>query len=158
MSFLDDLVLAAVFDGFELDLAGEGRDDVGEVADARDDAVFASDDGAPQGIGEHRFVVGDGGADTDAGALVDIGAAAGEPADLGDDLLHVLRDGDVEVGRHRMVLRLHDVDLVFDAGRVVGAHLGAVAVLQRRDDAAAVGVVLGLAEATMKTSSGSRMR
>ena len=40
------------------------------------------------------------------------------------------------------MLRVHDVDLVLDLRRVVRAYLGAVAVLQRRDDAAAVGVVL----------------
>ena len=37
-----------------------------------------------------------------------------------------------------------DVDLDVDVERVVGADLGAEAVLQRRDDAAAVGVVLGV--------------
>ena len=35
-------------------------------------------------------------------------------------------------------------ELVVEAQRVVGAHLGAEAVLQRGDDAAAVGVVLGV--------------
>lgn len=140
----DDLVFAAVFDGFEFDFAGEGRDDVGEVADAGDDAVFAGDDGAPESVGEHGFVVGDGGADGDAGALVDVGAPAGEAAYFGDDLFHVLGHGDIEVGGEGVVLRLHDVDFVLDAGGVVGADLGAVAVFEGGDDAAAVGVVLGV--------------
>ena len=42
----------------------------------------------------------------------------------------------------RDALLLHDLDLGLGALRVVGADLGAVAVLERRDDAAAVRVVL----------------
>ena len=100
-------------------------------------------DRAALGVGQQALVVGDGGADGDAGALVDVGAAAREPADLGDDLLHVLRHGDLEVVvLEAHALLVHDADLVLDRARVVGADLDAVAVLQRRDDAAAVGVVL----------------
>ena len=63
---------------------------------------------------------------------------------LGHDLLHVLGS----VGLHRIgearALRLHDVDLVLDARGVVRADLRAEAVLEGRDDAAAVRVVLGI--------------
>ena len=41
-------------------------------------------------------------------------------------------------------LLLDDRDLLHHLARVVGADLGAEAVLERRDDAAAVGVVLGV--------------
>ena len=72
------------------------------------------------------------------------GTAAGQVGDLGDDLLHVL--GARSTGCRRPAndgaLLLHDGDLVLDGPRVVRADLRAEAVLERRDDAAAVGVVL----------------
>ena len=43
---------------------------------------------------------------------------------------------------HRCRFLLHDVDFLLDGIRVVGADLGTVAILERRDDAPAVGVVL----------------
>src|SRR5690606_25178668 len=75
---LDDLVFPAVFDGLELDLAAERRDDVREVANARYHAVLARDNRPAQSVREHRFVVRDAGADANAGALVHIRAAARE--------------------------------------------------------------------------------
>ena len=44
----------------------------------------------------------------------------------------------------QVALLLHDVDFFLDGARVVGVNLRAVAVFQRRDDASAVGVVLGV--------------
>jgi hypothetical protein len=64
---------------------------------------------------------------------------------LGDDLLHVPRAEDLDVrrlGPERLLL--HDRDLVGDRARVVGADLRSEPVLERRDDAAAVRVVLGV--------------
>ena len=85
---LDDLLLAAVVDGLELDLAGgESR----AVLQAWK-ALLADADGAAHGVGEERLVVGYGGANGHAGALVDVGASAREARDLGDDLLHILGD------------------------------------------------------------------
>ncbi len=109
------------------------------------DHLLVQADGAAKGVGQQALVVGDGGADGDAGALVDVRAAPGQAGDLGDDLLHVL--GHAHLVLHviePVALLLHDVDLVLDAARVVSADLGAVAVLERRDDAAAIRVVLGV--------------
>ena len=52
-------------------------------------------------------------------------------------------DGRASAGERPRLL-LDDVHLDVDVERVVGADLGAEAVLQRRDDAAAVRVVLGV--------------
>ncbi len=46
------------------------------------------------------------------------------------------------LGLERTCLGLHDLDLVLERARIVGANLGAEAILQRRDDAPAIGVVL----------------
>ena len=73
------------------------------------------------------------------------GTAAGEARDLDDDLLHVLRDVDRAVA---VVLEVRCAPARRSSIscsallRVVRADLRAVAVLQRRDDAAAVRVVL----------------
>ena len=64
---------------------------------------------------------------------------------LGHDALHVLGGGGLEaVGGEARALGLHDRDLVLEAARVVGADLRAEAVLERRDDPAAVRIVLGV--------------
>ncbi len=82
----------------------------------------------------------------DAGAGVDLRRLADQPGEAGDDLEQV-------VGQHRLPsgavpleqrLLADQRELVVEAQRVVGADLGAEAVLQRGDDAAAVGVVLGV--------------
>ena len=71
--------------------------------------------------------------------------AAGQLAHLGDDLGHERRHLHVEpVGAERPRLLLDDRGLELGVERVVGADLRAEAVLERRDDAAAVGVVLGV--------------
>ena len=69
--------------------------------------------------------------------------AAGQLAERGDDLLHVVGQvhGDV-ADRAGPRLLAHDGHLGLDVERVVRADLAAEAILQRRDDAAAVGVVL----------------
>ena len=73
------------------------------------------------------------------------GRLAGQVGQLGHDLLHVLRACRPDaVDREGRALGVHDGDLVGELLGVVRADLGAEAVLQRRDDAAAVGVVLGI--------------
>ena len=63
--------------------------------------------------------------------------------DFGDDFLHPARHVDAVVAHvQRRGFLLHDVDFVVDGVRIVGADLRPVAILQRRDDAAAIGVVL----------------
>ena len=71
-------------------------------------------------------------------------AASGEVRELGHDLLHEVREDQLEVVGQRIPLRLHDLDLLADRQRVVRAHLRAEAVLERRDDPATRRVVLGV--------------
>ena len=99
--------------------------------------------GAPQRVGDERLVVGDRGAHGNPGALVHVRRAAREAGDLGDDLLHVARDPQLAPGRADVDALLgDDVQFLVDVARVVRADVRAVAVLERGDDAAAVGVVL----------------
>ena len=72
-----------------------------------------------------------------AGALVDGRGLAQRAGEAGQDLDQVVGHLGDQVG-----LLADHRDLVLELDRVVGADLGAEAVLERRDDAAAVGVVL----------------
>ena len=69
---------------------------------------------------------------------------AGLVCQLGDDVLHEVRDGDGShvVGLVLVPLLLHDFDFELDSLRIVGPDLGAIAVLERRDDPTPVRVVL----------------
>src|SRR6476469_2803480 len=80
---------------------------------------------------------GDGEACGDTGALVDGGGLAQSAGEAGDDFEQVLRHVGDELG-----LLADERDLVRHLCRVVRADLGAEAVLERGDDAAAVRVVL----------------
>ena len=75
----------------------------------------------------------------DAGALVDRAGLAQRAGEPGEDLDEVVGYVGHEVG-----LLADHRDLVLELDRVVRADLGAEPVLERRDDAAAVGVVLGV--------------
>ena len=55
-----------------------------------------------------------------------------------------MRNDQVLLVKEAGALLVHDGDLFLDMARVVGMNLGAVAVFERSDDAAAVGVVLGV--------------
>ena len=122
-----------------------------EVVDAGDDRPLAGTQAPPQRVRRQRLVVADAEADADAAALVDLVARPGEVAERGDDLGQVVGHDDLDLteraadrGRHveRHRLLQHDRHLGRDVERVVRADLAAEAVLQRGDDAAAVGVVL----------------
>ncbi len=136
---VEDLVLAALLARLELDLAAEHVDRGLEVDGACDRIVLALPAGAVDGGGRDGLGPGDREPGADAAALVDrarLAQGAGEP---GEDLDQVVGHVGDEVG-----LLADDRDLVVELGRVVGADLGAEAVLERSDDAAAVGVVLGV--------------
>ena len=105
---------------------------------------LAGAQGAAHGRGDEGLVVGDGEADRDAAALVEVGAAPGQLADLGHHLFHEGRHADGHAGRREVGLVLHDAHFGHGLVGVVRADLRAEAVLERRDDAAAVGVVLGV--------------
>ena len=82
---------------------------------------------------------GDGEPRGDPRALVDRGRGAQRPGEARDDL-----DEGVGHGGDEVRLLADDGHLVVELARVVGADLGAEAVLERGDDPAAVGVVLGV--------------
>src|SRR6266496_3543680 len=142
---LDDLLLAGISNRLQLDLAAGRRQQRRQVAHARRHLALAVADRTAQGVGLEALEVADRDADADARALRDVRAAAGEVGNLGDDLLHVGRHDGLELsGPEVAPLLLHDVDLVRDRLRVVGPNLRTEAVLQRRDDPATIGVVLGV--------------
>ena len=117
-----------------------------EVAHPGHDLGLAVAQRAARGVGDERLVVGDRQAHRHAGALVDVRRAAGLLAHLGHDLGHERRAPATlrPSARERPRLLLDDVHLELGVERVVRADLRAEAVLQRRDDAPAVRVVLGV--------------
>src|SRR3990172_2280270 len=61
---------------------------------------------------------------------------------LGDNLFHILRHKDLYlILIELLTLGFDNGDFLFDGGRIVGLNLSAVSVLERRDNAAAVGIV-----------------
>ena len=93
-----------------------------------------------------------------AGALVDVRLWRARWRQRGHDLGHVVGHRDAQAGGvERPGLLAHDRHLGLDVERVVRADLRAEAVLQRRDDAAAVRVVLGVGRRDSITSSGRRI-
>src|SRR2546426_2443377 len=141
----EDLVFAAVAERFHLDLAAGRGDDRPEVAHARRDLALVETNGALERVGQEVFPVADADPHRHARALADLRRLARQVRELGDDLLHVGRRDELEPGRReRCELGFHDRDLVFEPTRVVRADLGAEAVLERRDDPAPIGIVLGV--------------
>src|SRR6266849_4330145 len=74
----------------------------------------------------------------------EVGAAAREVRELGNNLFHEAREDELEIFWNRMALRLHDLHLFADAQRIVRADLRSESVLQWSDDPAARRVVLGV--------------
>src|SRR6185436_15027413 len=141
----EHLVFAAVAEGLQLDLAAGRRDDGPEFAHARGDLALVEPDGALERIGEQVLPVADADPHRYARALANLGRLARQVRQLGHDLLHVRRRHVLEAGRWELrELGLHDGDLVLEPPRIVGADLRAEAVLEGRDDASAIRVVLGV--------------
>ena len=90
----DDLVLPALLERLDLDLPLRGRHERGEVAHPGDDHRLADAQRPAQRVRDQRLVVGDRESDRHPAALVDVRAAPGELADLGQHLLHERRDHD----------------------------------------------------------------
>src|SRR5579884_170271 len=140
--FLDDTLFLDIADGIKLDLAAGRSDDARKVAHARGDIAFAQAQRAAVGIAQHVLVVGDRDAHTDAGTLADIAAATRQLCKFGNDFLHELRINHIQLIRWKgCAFGLHDLHFVFYRARIVRANLGADAVFERRDNAAAIGVV-----------------
>ena len=144
---LEQLQLPALLQLVELDLAEGDRDDRRQVDHPGHRHLLAADGGPAHGRGPHGLGGGDGEAGRDAGAGVDLGRLAHRPGEAGDDLEQVAGDQRpaerlLVPGQHRLLA--DQGHLVVQAQRVVGADLGPEAVLERGDDAAPVGVVLGV--------------
>ena len=138
-----DSVLLPFFHRLEFHLALQRRQHEGQVRHSRHYVGLADAERPTEGVGEQGLVVGDGGANGNAGALVYVRRTPGLVGDLGDDLLHEGRHVDAVVAHvERRRLLFHDVDFLVDVLRVVGADLGTVAILQGGDYASPVGVVL----------------
>src|SRR3954470_10064196 len=135
----EDLELASLLARLELDLAAEHVDGGLEVDDPRHSLLLPLPGRPVQGRGGDRLRPGDREARTDTRALVHGGGLAQVAGEAGEDLDEVVRYLGDELG-----LLADDRHLVLELGRVVRADLGAEAVLERGDDATAVGVVLGV--------------
>ncbi len=137
---VEDLALAALLAGLELDLAAEHVDRGLQVDDPGDRLVLAlrRSPGAappPRRSRRRRSRTGRETPERWSTAL----RLAQRPGEAGQDLDEVVG----YVGDQVRLLPDHG-DLVVELDRVVGADLGAEPVLERRDDPAAVGVVLGV--------------
>ena len=121
---LDDLLVLALFDGFELDLALQRWHHERQVGDAGDDLVLAKTNRTPHCVRQHRLVVGDRSADGDAGALRHVRRTSCQARDLRNDFRHEVGHDHREVVTFEVsALLLHDRDFVLDRSRVVRPEL-----------------------------------
>ncbi len=139
-----DVALAPLLDRVELDAAlGRGQHRR-QIAHARHGLGLARARGAPDRRGRQRLDVPDRVADADPAPMVDVRRAPELGRERGHDLLHERRNAHRDVARGGARLLIHDHDLVAELLGVVRADLRAEPVLQRRHDAAAVRVVVGV--------------
>ena len=127
---------------FELELAGNGRQRRIDVGDARRDDRLVGADGAPLGARDHVLEQRDRQPLADAGALVDLLVLPRLERDFLDHLADERRDLDRAAAALEPRFLRRDRHRILAGGGVVRPDLGADAVLQRRDDLAARGVVL----------------
>ncbi len=132
-------LLAALLAGLELELAAQHVDHGAEVDDPGHRVGLPQHGAAVPGRGGDGFGRGDREPRRHPGALIDRVGLTQVAGEAGDHLHQV-------VGHLRAQVRLlqDDADLGVELQRVVRADLGAEPVLERGDDAAAVGVVLGV--------------
>ena len=135
----------------QFDLAGDAGQRGVDVADTRHDEGFAVNQGTAFGVRDDQLHGGDGQALRDAGTLVNLLVFARGEGDAFDDLADVVRNLDVldgvvagGVAAGGPGFLLGDGDAFADGFRIVRADLRADAVLERGDDFAASGVVLGV--------------
>ena len=127
---------------FKLDLAGDGGKRGIDVKHARHRHRFARHHRAAFGVGAHVFERRNRQPLTDAGTLVDALVISSRKRNLLDHFADVI--GDVQLGRRLAIgpgFLPCDVDAVLDGRGIVGANFAADAVLERRDDLAARGVI-----------------
>src|SRR6478609_5835724 len=133
----EDLALATLLAGLELDLAAEHLDGRLEVDDPGHGLVLALTGRPVERRRGHGLGTRDGEAGADTGALVDRGRLTEVAGEARQDLDQVVG----HLGDERRLLADHG-DLVLELRGVVGPDLGPESVLQRGDDPTAVGVVL----------------
>src|SRR5690606_15777109 len=123
-----------------------------EVAHAGQDAGFTGREGAAFGAGDDVFHAGDACADAHAGGLIDVRASPGQADGLFDQSFDVLRrlydrggfvPGVIVLAVGPGVL-LADLNGFAGGLGIMRANHRTDSVLQRGDDSAAVGVVLGV--------------
>src|SRR5439155_1955238 len=138
------LLFLALVESLDLHATRGRRREKCKVGDARHRQRLAETGGAAHRVACEVLDVRDGHAHRHTRRLRDVRTSASEVSELGDDLLHKGGKDELEVLRHRMTLGLHDLHLFADAQRIVRSYLRAEAILERRDDAAARRVVLGV--------------
>ena len=136
--------LAVVLAHGEFDLAARTGGEVLQIADSRDCHRLAEQQAAALGVGHHVLRVGDRHADAHPRLLVDRRAGPGQAGHLLDDFLHVSWDADGHFVAVQPRVGVGDSDPQVASRRVVRPDHAADAVLQRRHDPAAVGVILGV--------------
>ena len=126
-----------------------------QISHPRHDPGLSQPHAAPQGIADQRFHIVYGHAHAYAREMIDVMPAAGGLGNFSHYLLHEQRNRQA-AGPHgkRRHLLAHDGHLLRKRAGIVRAHLSAEAVFQRRDDAAAAGVVFGVGGCDNKNIKG----
>src|SRR5579875_1214158 len=132
-------MLAAFLADLEFHLSADRVDDRWKVADAGDRLGLTGERGASQRGRRDGFRAGYRETRRYPGALIDGTGFPDKPGEAGDDFEEVQRHGSGQVS-----LLDDEVDFVAQSERVVGANLRIEAVLERCNDAAAVGVIFGI--------------
>src|SRR5690348_11122556 len=144
---VDDALLGHLIrKSLELELACGRSDKRRQVADTWCGLCLAESNGTLYGARRNGLQVGNADAHADARSLAYVRRAPRELRKLGNQLEH---EGGLDqlgypLARQLRPLLEHDLDLVLDRARIVRPDLRTEAVLERRDDAAAAGVVLGV--------------
>ena len=119
-----DLVVSAVVDGLDLDLAQGGGGQCVQIGHSGHGRGLPGAERPSDGCGGQRLVVGHGQPHRHPRALIDVGAQAGDLAEIHQHLAHEVGHDHRQVGLGHRGLLLGDVQLDVHVGRVVGADLG----------------------------------
>src|ERR1019366_1493932 len=127
---------------FQFEFAGHRGQGGINVANARDHQLLARANRPPLGIGDDVFRGADGQPLAHSGALIDALIFASDESNLLDYLAHEFWNLQLQAIARRPRFLRGDGNAFFDGRRIVRADLRADAVLQRRNDFAARGVIL----------------
>ncbi len=127
----------------KLHLPGNARKRMLQIDDTRNDRPLSIDDRPALGVRDQRLHRRDRHTSRDSGLLVNELGAACMRGDVFDDLLDIQRHHHIAIGLARGPGFLaRDLHALLDRPGVVGKDLRIDTILQRRDDRAAVGIVL----------------